>query len=105
MVHHIVLFRLKPELPEDRVEEMMRKTRMMLLKIPEVYNVRCGKRIDPGNPYPFFLSADFESMDRLIVYMENPIHLKFMEEVVKPNASEWLIYDFEMEPGKDIRYS
>jgi len=105
MVHHIVLFQLKPEVPPDRVEEMMMKTRMMLLKIPEVRNVRCGKRIDPGNPYPFFMSADFESMDKLMSYMEDPIHIKFVQDVVKENASDWVVMDYEMEPNKDVRYS
>ncbi len=105
MVHHIVLFRLQESVPPERVEEMMMKSRMMLLKIPEVRNVRCGKRIDPDNAFPFFLSADFDSMDRLAVYMEHPVHIKFVEEVVKPNAADWLVLDYEMEPGKDVRYS
>jgi len=105
MVHHIVLFRLKPDLPPQRVEEMMMKTRMLLLKIPEVLNVRCGKKIDPDNRYPFFLSADFESMDRLQAYIDHPVHFKFLEEVIKPNTVEWLIFDYEMDPGKDVRYS
>ena len=47
MVHHIVLYKLKPEVTPARVEEMMMNTRMQLLKIPEVLNIKCGKRIDP----------------------------------------------------------
>ena len=47
MVHHIVLFKLKPEVTPARVEEMMMNTRMQLLKIPEVLSIKCGKRIDP----------------------------------------------------------
>ena len=33
MVHHIVLFKLKPEVTPARIEEMMMNTRMQLLKI------------------------------------------------------------------------
>src|SRR5437868_7366831 len=47
MVHHIVLYKLKPEVTPARVEEMMMNTRMQLLKIPEVLSIKCGKRIDP----------------------------------------------------------
>ena len=47
MVHHIVLYRLKPEVTPARVEEMMMNARMQLLKIPEVLSIKCGKRIDP----------------------------------------------------------
>ena len=49
MVHHIVLYRLKPEVTPARVEEMMMNTRMQLLKIQEVLSIKCGKRIEPGN--------------------------------------------------------
>ena len=53
MVHHIVLFKLKPEVTPARVEEMMMNTRMQLLKIPEVLSIKCGKRIDPELPGHF----------------------------------------------------
>ena len=64
MVHHIVLYKLKPEVTPARVEAMMMNTRMQLLKIPEVLNIKCGKRIDPELPWPFFIAIDFESMDK-----------------------------------------
>jgi hypothetical protein len=31
--------------------------------------------------------------------------VKFMEEVIKPNTSDALALDFEMDPGKDVRFS
>ena len=88
MVHHIVLFKLKPEVTPARVEEMMMNTRMQLLKIPEVLSIKCGKRIDPEMPWPFFIAIDFESMDKYEIFREDPIYVKFMEEVIKPNTAE-----------------
>lgn len=105
MVHHIVLFKLKPGVSNDQLEEMIMNTRMQLLKIPEVLNIKCGKRIDPENDWQFFLAADFESMDKLVNYRENPIHVKYVEEVIKPFTTERLAIDYEMEPGKDVKYS
>ncbi len=105
MVHHILLFKLKPDVTPARVEEMMMKTRMQLLKIPEVLSIKCGKRIDPKMPWPFFIAIDFESMDRYEIYREDPIHVKFVEEVIKANVAESLTLDFEMDPGKDVRFS
>jgi stress responsive alpha/beta barrel protein len=105
MVHHIVLYKLKPEVTPEKLEEMMMNTRISLLKIPEVLSVKCGKKIDPRSEYPFFIALDFESMDKLGVYRDDSIHLKFMEEVIKPNITERLALDYEMEPGKDVRYS
>jgi hypothetical protein len=105
MVHHIVLYRLKPEVTPARVEEMMMNTRMQLLKIPEVLSIKCGKRIDPAIDWPFFLSIDFESMDKYAIFREDPIYVKFVEEVIKPNTEDSLALDFEMDPGKDVRFS
>ena len=101
MVHHIVLFKLKPEVTLARIEEMMMNTRMQLLKIPEVLSIKCGKRIKPDLPWPF----DFESMDKHEMFREDPIYVKFMEEVIKPNTAESLDLDFEMDPGKDVQFS
>ena len=105
MVHHIVLYRLKQEVTPARVEEMMMNARMQLLKIPEVLSIKCGKRIESEMPWPFFIAIDFESMDRYEIFREDPIHVKFMEEVIKPNTADSLPLFFEMDPGKDVRFS
>src|SRR5881392_3052056 len=105
MVHHVVLYKLKPEVTPARVEEMMMNTRMMLLKIPEVLSIKCGKRIDPELEWPFFIAIDFESMDKYKIFKDDPIQVKFMEEVIKPNTADSLCLDFEMDPGKDVRFS
>src|SRR5258707_7872587 len=80
-------------------------SRMQLLKIPEVLSIKCGKRIDPENPWPFFIAIDFESMDKYAIFREDPIFVKFTEEVIKPNTEDSLVLDFEMDPGKDVRFS
>ncbi len=105
MVHHISLFKLKPDITPARVEEMMMKTRMQLLKIPEVLSIKCGKRIESEMPWPFFVAIDFESTDKYDIYCEDPIYVKFVEEVIKPNVSETVKLDFEMDPGKDVQFS
>lgn len=105
MVYHIVLFKLKPEVGPETVETMMMNTRIQLLKIPEVLSVKCGKRIDPANEWPFFIAVEVESMDKLGVYRDDPIHIKYVEEVIRPHTSDRLALDFEMEPGKDVRFS
>ena len=105
MVHHVVLYKLKPEVTPARVEDMMMNARMQLLKIQEVLSIKCGKRIDPEMDWPFFIAIDFESMDKYAIFREDPIYVKFMEEVIKPNTEDSLVLDFEMDPGKDVRFS
>ena len=105
MVQNIVLFKLKVGSPPETVEDMMRSTRMSLLKIQEVCSVRCGKRIDGKCEWPFFVAVEYESMDRMEAAHHDPIYIKYVEEVLKPNVADRLILDYEMEPGKDVRYS
>jgi Stress responsive A/B Barrel Domain. len=105
MVHHVVLYKLKPEVTPARVEEMMMNTRMQLLKIPEVLSIKCGKRIHSEMTWPFFIAIDFESMDKYAMFREDSIFVKFTEEIIKPNTADALVLDFEMDPGKDVRFS
>jgi hypothetical protein len=105
MIHHLVLFQVNPDVDEEKIEWMMRETRIQLLKIPELLNLRCGKRVDESMEWPFFLSVEVESLDKLSIYMNDPIHVKFVEQVIKPHIVKRLALDYEMEPGKDIRYS
>jgi hypothetical protein len=105
MVHHIVLFKLKPEVTPEKLEEMMRQTRISLLKIDEVLSVKCGKNVDPTSEWGFFIAVDFESMEKLAIYREDAIHIKYVEDVIKPNTCGRLALDYEMEPNKDVKYS
>jgi hypothetical protein len=105
MVHHLVLFKTLAGVDDERIEWMMRETRIQLLKIPEVLSVKCGKRINADSDWPFFLSVDVESMEKLAVYRDDPIHVKFVAEVIRPFTSERLALDFEMDPARDVTYS
>ncbi len=105
MIHHLVLCKLKSDADDEKIEWMMRETRMQLLKIPEVLAIRCGKRIADTQQWPFFLSVEVESTEKLALYTAHPVHIKYRDEVVLPNVTDHVTYDFEMEPGKDVRYS
>ena len=84
---------------------MMMRARMQLLKIAEVLSIKCGRRVDPKLAWPFFIAIDFESMDKQAIFREDPIYIKFVEEVIKPKTSEYLALDYEMDPGRDASLS
>ena len=105
MVHHVTLFKLKPEVTPEKLERMMMTTRMSLLKIPEILSVRCGKNIDEKGEWPFFVALDFESVEKLRMTEDDAIYMKFMADVVKKNTAEKLTLNYEMEPGKNVKYS
>ena len=105
MVHHIIHFALGAHVTSAKLEEMMMNTRMQLLKIPEVLSLKCGKIIDPGSEWAFFMAVDFESMDKLAHYQHDPIYIKFVKETLEPNVKTSLVLNYEMDPGKNVRYS
>ena len=105
MVHHVALYKLRPDVTPEIVEEMIRKTRSLLLKIPEVLSVRSGKKIDPHSEWPFFISLDFESLHKQTMFRDDPIYLKFLEEIVRAHTTETLLLDYETDPGRDVKYS
>lgn len=106
MVHQVILAKLKPELPGDTVEKVMVEARIRLLKIPEVRNLSCGKKIDiKGNPHDLFIAMDFENLSKMRVAADSPIFHQFLSQVIEPYVAKQTSFEFEMEPGKDVRYS
>jgi hypothetical protein len=105
MVHHITLFKLKPEVTPEKVEQMMMTTRMSLLKIPEILAVKCGKAINGDMQWPFFIALEFESMEKMQMTQDDAIYMKFVSDVVKKHTAERLVLNYEMEPGKNVKYS
>ena len=105
MIHHVALYKLQPGLPPQTLDDMIRRTRSLLLKIPEVLTVRSGKRIEPDCEWPFFVSLDFESLAKQAMFRDDPIYLKFLLEVIEPFTTEAMLMDYEMEPGRNVKYS
>ena len=88
MVHYIALFRLVPSLDEEELEEMIRISRSCLHRVNEAHNFRSGRSIDKGNEFGFFLSADFESRDKLGMFKEDPNYKRFAAEVIEKWTTE-----------------
>jgi hypothetical protein len=106
MVHHICLLETKPDVTSEKLEELMVETRIRLLRIPEINNLRVGKRIDlEGNPFTFFFSVDLENMDRLGIMHDSAIFTQYQKQILVPFVTRYQVFNYEMEPGKDVRYS
>ena len=105
MIHHCVYFQLKPGVSHEQLENILIETRISLLKIPEVMNLKTGKNVNPSSEWQFFLAFDCESLAKLEVYRTHPIHIKYVQEVITVHTCGRWAEDYEMEPGKDVRYS
>ena len=105
MIHHVVYFQLKPEVDAATVEDLMRSSRSLLLRIPEVLSVRSGRNLDSQSQWQFFVSIEVNSLDKLRVTLDDPFHLKFIEKHIKPNTLSHFAMDFELDPSKNIKFS
>ena len=101
MIEHVALIKLKPEVDADKIEWMTRQTRIQLLKIQCVRSMRCGHRIDADAEWPFFLTVEIESEEKLHAFLCSPQRAKFAEHVLIPNITEKLEMNFQTEPGGD----
>lgn len=98
MIHHIVLYKLKPNVSAAQLEMIMMQTRIQLLKVSVAANVRCGRRLSKSSEWEFFVSVDFDSKERLRIFEEDPFYIKFVEDVIKPNMADSLVLDFDGDP-------
>src|SRR5258708_33997006 len=95
MFHHIVLYKLKPNISAAQLEVIMMQTRIQLLKISVAANVRCGRRTDKSDPWGFFIWGGFDSKDRLGFFDEDVFYIKLVEEIIKGNMAEPLLLDVD----------
>lgn len=105
MIRHVVYFQLKPEVDANKLEELVRTSRSLLLKIPEVLSVVSGRNIDPESQWQFFLSFEVDSLEKLRATEEDAYHIKLEEKFLKPNTSVRSVLNFELDPSKKLKYS
>ena len=105
MVYHLILCRLKTEVTPAEVEAMMRRTLTHLLKVPEVKSIRCGQGIPPESAGAFVVAMEFESLDRLAHFRANPQARAWQREQIDPHVASVSEWDYELEPGKDPKFS
>jgi len=105
MIYHTAFYKLKPEVDEAALEDMIRSTRSYLLKIPETLSVRSGKNTDPKADWPFFFSIEVESLTKLRILLEDATYMKFFETIIRPNTEAKFELDYELDPSRDAKYS
>ena len=108
MIHHLKLIQLKADLPVDRVEEMMVESRIRLLKIQDVLSLACGKKmpvLGQKTLADLFIALEFENSLKRTATLDHPLYQQFEVQVLKPNAEKIEVLEFEMDPGKDVRFS
>ncbi|MDF1815887.1 MAG: Dabb family protein [Verrucomicrobiales bacterium] len=105
MVHYIALYKLKPNTTDETIEGIIRESRSCFHRISEAHNFRSGRNIRSDNPFSFFLSADFENLEKLKMFQDDPVYIKFDSRVVRNHITEFREFLYETEPGKNPEFS
>jgi hypothetical protein len=98
---HVVVFQLKKDAPSGSVDQVIKDCHDMLGKIKSVRTVKAGKPAEqaPGDiatkDYDVALLVLVDDAAGLKAYLEDPLHLKFVEKYGKLFEMEKLrIFDF-----------
>ncbi len=79
MVKHIVLFKLKDEVPAEEKRIVMTKFKEAIealpAKIPVIRKIVVGLNINPGETWNIALCSEFDSLEDMKFYTTHPDHV------------------------------
>ena len=98
-VSHVVICWLKTPGDESARQRIIDETHT-LAKIPGIVSITAGRPIPSTRPvvdssYDVGIVMTFRDEAALRAYETNPIHIKARDEVLRPLASRFLIYDIK----------
>jgi hypothetical protein len=99
MFSHVVIFWTKPEKPEA-AQALLAGMNQYLRPIPGVLQFHAGRMVASHRPvvdqsYQVALNLTFPDKKTQDDYQVHPLHLEFVEKVLKPNCTKVVVYDFE----------
>jgi hypothetical protein len=104
MISHIVLFRPRPTLGAAEKLAIVEHLKTAIARCPTVRRCRVGRRVLHGVPgyeqlmaedYQFSLILDFDDVEGLKAYLQNPAHAG-IGGLFTTAASASLAYDYEL---------
>jgi hypothetical protein len=128
MICELMLYTLKEGQEPTTVDDLMRRARSLLLRIPQVMAIKSGKSVsaassaealtkttqsDKADKTPraaaesanFFVSVEYDSLAKRELVHDDPLWMKYQLEVVQPHVQQTQTLIYELEPGKNIKYS
>ena len=110
MVSHIVLMKLRPDLPAADRRAFVDAFEHAVRDIPAVRHVRVGKRVRHGAGYEqsaldtadYLAVIDFDDLAGLQAYLRHPAHADLGARLSR-SLSSALVYDFEVGGIEQLR--
>ena len=95
MIRHTVVFKLKH--PQDSIEEReFFRAVGTLAAIPGVRNFARLRQINPGCPYDYCLSMEFDGPQEYQKYNDYPAHVQFVSGRWIPEVASYMELDYEI---------
>jgi hypothetical protein len=99
MFSHIVVFWAKPE-KAGAADEILTGMDRYLKPIPGTLQFHTGRMVPSqrsvvDQTYQVALNLTFPDKATQDAYQVHPLHVEFVEKVLKPNCAKLVVYDFE----------
>ena len=99
MVHHIVMWKFKPETEEERKPELKRAMKENLSalvgKVPGLLTVEFVENPLSSSTHDVALVTTLEKAEDIAVYAEHPDHVAVADTYVRPFVTERACLDYE----------
>ena len=98
MLSHVVIFWTKPGVP-DAADKLLAGINRLLAPIPGVKAFHAGKMVPSERPvvdqsYQVALYIQVEDKAAETAYQKHPLHVEFIETVLKETYERVAVYDF-----------
>jgi len=108
LIAHVVLFRLRPEVPPEDRRALLDAWATALNDIPVIRRARVGRRVRIERSYesltrldfPYVAVLEFDSVEALRAYLDHPAHEAVATRLFAA-IEDTLIYDFEITAAPD----
>ena len=96
MVKHIVLFKLKDEVPEAEKLVVMNKFKEAIEALPAVIpvirKIEVGLNTNPGETWHIALYSEFDNLDDVKFYATHPLHVAAGKIIAEAKESRACVY-------------
>ncbi|MEI6822282.1 MAG: Dabb family protein [Bacteroidota bacterium] len=100
MIKHVVIFKMKSNLPEEtkrlNAMQLISELKNLKKKIIQIKTLHTGINCNPENDHDIIFDMGFESMDDLKIYLNHPLRLNAINFFATVKESKVCI-DYEME--------
>ena len=99
MVHHIVMWKFRPEIEEERKPELKKAMKenlsSLVEKVPGLLTVEFVEQPLPSSTHDMALVTTLEKAEDIAVYAKHPAHVAVADTYVRPFVTERACLDYE----------